>query len=376
MTFCPHCGIAGTHNGPCPLAPPDNRRILQNRYEIREVLGQGGMGKVYTAADLRLEGRRRVVKQLRDDHYRKEDHDLAIEFFKREYKLLSTLEHPSIVQILDHFEENGQYYIVMEYIEGNNLHEVLTQHRQEPFSEEEVLTWAIEICDVLTYLHGLEPAIIYRDLKPSNIMLDSKDRLKLIDFGIARKFDEDGKEVTKVVSAGYSPPEQYWGQASPASDIYALGATMHFLLTGKEPEALHRSSPAMLNSEVSDICDAIVQKATAQDPQERYENVEQLMHDCQQALALKQHISIPRSRLGEMAFGVVLIVVAGLIWFFQPQINAMLAGTTPPPLPGTAQPGTDTAAPRTAASGQKPSENDFAAQVTDEQQLTDPEGLR
>lgn len=356
------------------MAPPGGRKILQNRYEIRDQLGQGGMGKVYTAADLRLEGRRRVVKQLRDDHYRKEDHDLAIEFFKREYKLLSTLEHNSIVQILDHFEEDNQYYIVMEYIEGSNLHEVLTQHRQEPFSEEEVLTWAIEICDVLAYLHGLDPPIIYRDLKPSNIMLDSKDRLKLIDFGIARKFDEDGKEVTKVVSAGYSPPEQYWGQASLASDIYALGATMHFLLTGKEPEALHRSSPAMLNSEVSDICDAIVQKATAQDPLERYEHVEQMMHDCQQALALKQHITIPRNRIGEMAFGLILVVVAGLIWFFQPQINALLSGATPPPVAGMQGSKTSTASSPTDA--QNPGESDYAAQVTDESQVTDPEGLR
>lgn len=376
MAFCPHCGISGTHNGPCPMAPPGGRRILQGRYEIRDQLGQGGMGKVYTAADLRLEGKRRVIKQLRDDHYRREDHELAIEFFKREYRLLSTLEHPTIVQILDHFEEDDQYYIVMEYIEGSNLHEVLTQHRQEPFTEEEVLTWAIEICDVLAYLHGLDPPIIYRDLKPSNIMLDSKDRLKLIDFGIARKFDEDGKEVTKVVSAGYSPPEQYWGQASPASDIYALGATMQFLLTGKDPEALHRSSPAMLNSDVSDITDAIVQKATAQDPLERYEHIDQLMHDCQQALALKQNVPTSRNRIGEYSFYAVILAVAAAFFFWFPQISAIFSGN-PPTAPGavpTTGKGTPDASTPTSAQGV--TDGDFAAQVTDETQLTDPEGLR
>lgn len=266
--------MTAPHDGPCPRSGAPQNAILQGRYELIGPLGQGGMGTVYMARDMRLHNRPCVVKKLRDDFYREEDKKKALGFFEREADVLSCLQHPNIVHILDYFEENSDYFLVMEYVEGRDLHEVLLD-RGLPFDEPTVKQWAGEICDVLEYLHGHEPPVIYRDLKPSNIMIDVKGRVKLVDFGIARPC-EDNSDNTHVVSAGYSPPEQYWGAADPRSDIYALGATMFFLLTGQEPTALHACCPAQANPDISDRTDSIVQKATSQDPQLRYQNAREI----------------------------------------------------------------------------------------------------
>ncbi|MBI4532432.1 MAG: serine/threonine protein kinase [Candidatus Melainabacteria bacterium] len=252
----------------------DSKVVLQGRYELVGELGQGGMGTVYMARDMRLNGRPCVAKKLRDDFYVEEDKQKAVAFFKREAGVLSCLQHPNIVHILDYFEESDNYFLVMEYIEGRNLYEIL-QERGEPFSCEQVVGWAKEICDVLEYLHEHDPPVIYRDLKPTNIMLDVKGHVKLVDFGIARPCAENA-DNTHVVSAGYSPPEQYWGAADPRSDIYALGATMFFLLTAAEPVALHPSSPVSCNANVLSYVNEVVECATAQDPQSRYQSARQM----------------------------------------------------------------------------------------------------
>ena len=181
--------------------------ILQNRYRIDSVLGQGGMGTVYLAKDSRLDDRLCVVKELRDDFYRDEDKQRALSFFDREVRMLARLKHSNIVQVSDYFSEQGRYFLVMEYVEGENLHSIMQKREGEPFDENQVVSWAIQICDVLTYLHGQDPPVIYRDLKPSNIMINTDEQLKLVDFGIARKVETED-ENTRVVSAGYSPPEQ------------------------------------------------------------------------------------------------------------------------------------------------------------------------
>lgn len=253
------------------------RFVLQNRWEVVDHLGQGGMGTVYMARDLRLANRQCVVKKLRDDFFREEDKEKALAFFHREAEVLAKLEHPNIVDIRDSFHENGEYYLVMDYVEGENLHQMLYK-RGEPFPEEQVLQWASQIAEVLHYMHTHDPPVIYRDLKPSNIMIDTKDRVKLVDFGIARPYMEDS-DNTHVVSAGYSPPEQYWGAADPRSDIYALGATMYFLLTGQEPLALQVSSPKKLNASISDHTDYIVQRATAQDVWLRFQSAPEMREE-------------------------------------------------------------------------------------------------
>jgi serine/threonine protein kinase len=254
--------------------------VLRDRWEVVDRLGQGGMGTVYMARDLNLstlseKKKAAVVKELRDDFIRGEDKEKAKEFFMREVHVLADLDHPNIVRVLDQFsiinEHTGEekYYLVMEYVQGQNLHEMLTK-RKEPFDEEMVIDWASQICDVLTYLHTHNPPVIYRDLKPSNIMINTNDQVKLVDFGIARPF-EDSEDNTHVVSQGYSPPEQYWGAADPRSDVYALGATIHFLLTGQDPLALTVSSPQSINPEVSDHINEIVKHATHQDAEGRYQ---------------------------------------------------------------------------------------------------------
>lgn len=254
--------------------------VLQDRYEVVNHLGQGGMGTVYVARDRRLGRRQCVVKKLRDDFFRQEDKEKAMSFFEREVLVLSQLAHGNIVRIYDSFKENDDCYLVMEYVEGENLHQML-HRRGEPFPEEQVLLWASQIAEVLDYLHTNDPQIIYRDLKPSNIMIDTKDMVKLVDFGIARPYVEE-TDNTHVVSAGYSPPEQYWGAADPRSDIYALGATMYFLLTGEEPLALQTSSPRRINSDVSEHTDMIVQRATAQDILMRYQSAPEMREDLDQ----------------------------------------------------------------------------------------------
>ena len=244
--------------------------MLRGRWQVVDYLGQGGMGTVYLARDLNLDNRKCVVKRLRDDFFRDEDKEKAQQFFLREAKVLSKLQHPNIVLVLDSFREDEEYYLVMEYVEGHNLHDMLKE-REEPFSEDQVLTWSKQICDVLHYLHAHDPPVIYRDLKPSNVMIDTKDNVKLVDFGIARLYQDDG-DNTHVVSQGYSPPEQYWGGADPRSDIYALGATMYFLLTGEEPLALTVCSPRDVDEEISEAADLIVGRATQQDVYLRYQS--------------------------------------------------------------------------------------------------------
>jgi serine/threonine protein kinase len=252
-----------------------NRRyVLQNRWEILSHLGQGGMGTVYMARDLRLANRECVVKKLRDDFFRQEDKEKALLFFQREAFVLSRLQHPNIVHILDYFEENGDYFLVMEYVEGENLQQLI-QKTNEPFPENQVIAWGQQIAEVLHYLHSHDPPVIYRDLKPSNIMIDNMGRVKLVDFGIARPFQED-TDNTHVVSAGYSPPEQYWGAADPRSDIYALGATMYFLLTTNEPLALQTSSPRKVNAKVAERVDHLVQRATSQDIWLRFQSAPEM----------------------------------------------------------------------------------------------------
>ena len=430
IEVCPSCGASHPHEVACPgasasvaqmYAQPQPQlidqpsydpreefagKILQNRYEILHVLGQGGMGTVFMAKDLRLrgrnaEGRNCVVKKLRDDFYREEDKLKAQSFFNREMQVLSDLQHRNIVQILDNFEENGNYYIVMEYVQGNNLHFMLHEERGgEPFSEQQVTNWALEICDVLIYLHSQNPPVIYRDLKPSNVMIDmtKEAQVKLVDFGIARAYDENG-ENTHVVSAGYSPPEQYWGAADPRSDIYSLGATMQFLLTGRDPEALHQSSPLAVNNDISEAMNAIVQKATAQELSERFQSAEEFM----EALLHKDFVpapETPKGKMGEILVGALVLVVGVLILC----VMGMNVGNEPNDKPASAatamvagqkdgvnmderifknQPGVNNGGagggagmtPAVQPSSAGASQTDLAAQVMDEKDLTDPAGV-
>ncbi len=301
-------------NSGLPYRDPqkDGPFVLRGRWQVVDYLGQGGMGTVYLARDLNLDNRKCVVKRLRDDFFRDEDKEKAQQFFLREAKVLSKLQHPNIVLVLDSFREDEEYYLVMEYVEGHNLQDMLRE-REEPFSEDQVLGWSKQICEVLHYLHAHDPPVIYRDLKPSNIMIDTKDNVKLVDFGIARLYQDDG-DNTHVVSQGYSPPEQYWGGADPRSDIYALGATMYFLLTGEEPLALTVCSPRDVDEDISEAADLIVGRATQQDVYLRYQSALE-MKDELDYVTTSQPEEKSNFKLLEMTVGILVMCLSIGGWF-------------------------------------------------------------
>ena len=214
-----------------PGEPLLEGHLLDGRYRVRKVLGVGGMGRVYLSNDTRLASRPVAVKEmiLGDGIAEKK----AIEDFTREATVLARLTHPGIPTLIDHFAENGRHYLVMEFVAGGTLEDALTKAGGK-MSEALTLRYARQMLEVLDFLHAQTPPIVYRDIKPGNIMIDKDGRAMLIDFGIARFLPKGGK-ATMIGSPGYAPPEQYVGKVEPRSDLYSLAATMHHLLSGRDP---------------------------------------------------------------------------------------------------------------------------------------------
>lgn len=255
--------------------------MLQGRYQIIKVIGLGGMGAVYQARDTHFKGANRLcaLKEMIVTTGELEKYRLATQIFEREASILATLSHPSIPKIYDYFANENRNYLVLEYIQGMDLEHVL-RATHVPLPAERVIEWAIQICEVLAYLHQHEPPIVFRDLKPSNIMVRANDRIVLVDFGIARIVNI-GRKGTMIGTEGYSPPEQYRGVASPQGDIYALGATLHHLLTRRDPR-LHppftftEEPPARINTSVSRELEAVILKALEYEPMKRYTTSEDM----------------------------------------------------------------------------------------------------
>ena len=207
---------------------------LAGRYQIERFLAGGGMGVVYIAQDQRLAERRVAIKEIFDRFTNPEERAQAIEYFHREADTLAQLTHPAIPAIFDRFGEGNCHYLVMDFVEGVNLEQEIAGLGGR-LPESRVIEIGRELCDVLTYLHGFSPPIIYRDMKPGNVILGPDGRITLIDFGIARIFSPQGK-ATLIGTPGFAPPEQYSGQVDERSDLYGLAATLHYILTGRDPE--------------------------------------------------------------------------------------------------------------------------------------------
>lgn len=231
--FCNGCGYCFSGGGQTGQLNPDT--ILENRYVIVKTIGRGGMGAVYMALDSRLDNLPVAIKEMSTKAVGG-NLQSAIAAFKKEASMLTRLKHPALPVVRDFFSKGeDRWYLVMDYIEGETLAQIAA--KRGPIPEADVLDWARQLCEILSYLHDQAPPIIFRDLKPANIMLTPLGHIKLIDFGIARHFRVGNTADTSAYgSHGFAPPEQYGeNQTSPASDIYALGATLHFLLTGIDP---------------------------------------------------------------------------------------------------------------------------------------------
>jgi serine/threonine protein kinase len=207
--------------------------IVGGRYRVVKPLGGGGMKLVYLAEDLRLAARRCALAEVVDNFTNPDAQRQAVDAFQREADMLARLNNEHIPRVFDRFSEQNRHYLVMEYIDGATLEEEMKQAGGR-LAQPRVIDIALQILDTLEYLHGLEQPVIYRDLKPSNVMMMANGQAKLIDFGIARHFQPQ-QNATMIGTQGYAPPEQYRGKVELRSDLYALGATMHHALSGRDP---------------------------------------------------------------------------------------------------------------------------------------------
>jgi serine/threonine protein kinase len=271
------------------MIKPDE--LIQNRYRIVRLLGSGGFGAVYLAEDVRL-GRAVAIKEMDVARLAPDERPIAEQLFEREARMLASLDHPGLTRIWDYFQLEQRAFLVMEYVPGQTLRELLIK-RGGPLDEPFVIECAIQLCAVLHYLHTRRPQVIFRDLKPANVMMveqapgadgeeaPQEPAFRLIDFGIARLFKPEQAGDTLIIGTpGYAPPEQYGqGQTDQRSDIYSLGATLHQLLSGLAPSSVPPPPLSSMNPGVAPALARVISRATALDPANRYQNAEELRQD-------------------------------------------------------------------------------------------------
>ncbi len=252
--------------------------ILHENYEIKRLIKSGGMGAVYEALDKRFDTLC-AVKEMLGQSIEAGNNQYMIDSFKREARILRSLHHSNIPVVRDYFIDGNRYYLVMDYVDGKDLDTVLQGYEGRGVPEELVIKWAIEILHALEYLHSQNPPVIYRDMKPENVMLQSSDeKVMLIDFGLARTVNPLSQDtMTSVGTPAYAPKELFQGQPQVRTDIYSLGATMHCLLTGVIPLIPFDFSPVReLNSNVSKGLEAIVMKALSMELADRYGSAKEM----------------------------------------------------------------------------------------------------
>ncbi len=274
-----------------------NGTVLVERYMIQQVIGIGGMGAVYRARDLhfpnvmKLVAVKEMINTARDPLVKQ----TIVQNFEREAHILVALSHPCIPKIFDFFTHDNRSYLVLEFINGKDL-EALLRETDDFIPEEQVIGWAIELCDVLTFLHSHKPEpIIFRDMKPSNIMVNQDNHIVLVDFGIAKLFKE-GQKGTMIGTEGYSPPEQYRGEATQRADIYSLGATLHHILTRRDPRLeapftfLERPI-RQINPNTTVELEGVINTALQYNPMDRFQSAE----------AMKEALIMAAKRTGSLS---------------------------------------------------------------------------
>lgn len=260
--------------------------LLQDRYRIQLLLSDTRNSAVYLAEDMRLDGRRVAIKQVKLGHVPEDDRKWAMEQFWKEARFLAGLNHPGIIQVTDFFADTGNSYLVMEYAAGKTLEEVLTDHPNGQLPLARALTLAAQIGEVLTYLHnwrdpetGQQRPIIYRDLKPSNVLIQPDGQVRLLDFGIARYFKPgQTSDTVNLGTPGYAAPEQYGRdqQSDRRTDVYSLGVLLHRMVTGHDPATTPMNLPpaAELNPALPPTISQAISQAVQVDPNRRFAKVD------------------------------------------------------------------------------------------------------
>ncbi|MEQ8221055.1 MAG: serine/threonine-protein kinase [Candidatus Eremiobacterota bacterium] len=270
------------------IAAPDEKRdfrgevisilspgtVLKKRYKV-SYFTAGGMSVIYTATDIDT-GLDCIIKEI---IVSREEENFYINSFFREKELLSKLYHPGIVNLLDFFEEHNGFYLVLEYVDGIPSDEFIKKnYKPGRIPLDKILYWSLQLCDIMAYLHNMSPPVIYRDLKPENILIDRKEKVKLIDFGIARTYKEGKiKDTETVGSPGFASPEQYGkSQTDCRSDIYSFGVFLHYLLTGIDPREKEKSFVFEEIKNIPSGLKSIVEKTLERDPKDRFQTVAEL----------------------------------------------------------------------------------------------------
>ncbi len=333
--------------------------VLRDRYNIIELVGQGGMGAIYKAEDLRLAGRYCAIKEVRPEP-RASPSMLAQarEQFYREASTLARLDHPNLPKVSDYFSEGDCDYLVMDFVPGRELKEIVDEARRQGgfLDEKEVLTWADQLCQALEYLHSQDPPVLHRDIKPSNIKLTPAGTIKLVDFGLVKLLvPDDSRTITILQGRGtvqYTPLEQYGGDTGHTdarSDIYSLGATLYHLLTGHPPpDAKQRflepgslPLPCSLNPDLSPPMERVVLRAMEMHPDQRPGSVAEfraeLLSQSSTASSLLG-LSAAEERVWTAALkenrtlitiALTLLVVALVVTLFSPPLPATSPAATP-----------------------------------------------